>query len=271
MRVLAVIPARGGSKGIPRKNLRPFAGKPLLVWSVEAAFASALITDVVVSSDDPEILALARTALQEAQEAEERALEAVWTRHRMAACLDRREAPGRPTARRWRALERPAELATDEAPTDPVLIHALEECGPADVVVLLQPTSPLRRRGLVDAVVAATVGADSAFTAVPGHFGWQLVCGEMRCTAPRRPRRQDMAPEERLWLEDGSVFACRARGLVETGQRLHGHIAIVETDPRDLVDLDDPWQWAEAESLWERRWRAGEDALTERRLRALAV
>ena len=104
MDVLGLIPARGGSKGIPRKNLAPVGGKPLLTWTVEAAQEASELTRVVVSTDDDEIAAEAGVEV----------------------------------------LRRPAELAADDTPMLDVVRHTVAELSP-DVVVLLQPTSPLRR------------------------------------------------------------------------------------------------------------------------------
>ena len=110
MKVIAIIPARGGSKGIPRKNLVNFLGKPLIEWSIEAALKSKYITDVVVSSDDDEILNLAKKQSE------------VLT------------------------IKRPIELAQDDSRTEPVLTHTLEVLKDKnfDYLILLQPTSPLR-------------------------------------------------------------------------------------------------------------------------------
>ena len=110
--ILAVTPARGGSKGVPRKNLHLVCGKPLIAWTIEAAQAAHRIDRYVVSTDDDEIAAVARRFGAE-------------------------------------VLVRPAELATDEADTLRVLQHALAH-GPVDTLVLLQATSPVRDAGLID-------------------------------------------------------------------------------------------------------------------------
>jgi CMP-N,N'-diacetyllegionaminic acid synthase len=116
-KVLAVITARGGSKGIPRKNIREIGGKPLIAWSIEAAKKSKYIDKLVLSSEDPEIISVAKGL----------------------GC----EAP----------FVRPKELAQDDTPgVDPVL-HALEKLEGYDYVVLLQPTSPLRSAGDIDACI----------------------------------------------------------------------------------------------------------------------
>lgn len=141
MTALGVIPARGGSKGIPRKNIRPIAGKPLIAWTIEAAKAAKRLDSFVVSTEDPEIAALAR-------------------------------AYGAPV------LERPAELATDTADTLDVLRHALR-ARPHDLVVLLQCTSPVRSSGLIDRCLEAfeRSGADCLGAVYPDRnfeFGREM-------------------------------------------------------------------------------------------------
>jgi len=125
---IGVIPARGGSKGVPRKNLRPLLGRPLIAWSIDAAKQSKLLDHFVVSTEDPEIAAVAR---QEGAE----------------------------------VLARPPELATDDATTKAVLQHVVEVLGPEELVVL-QPTSPVRVDHLVDRTIwrFLETGADTLAT-----------------------------------------------------------------------------------------------------------
>jgi CMP-N-acetylneuraminic acid synthetase len=127
MDVLGLIPARGGSKGIPRKNLAPVGGRPLLAWTVEAARAASELTRTVVSTDDDEIAAAAGIEV----------------------------------------LRRPEELAANETPMAAVVRHAIDELAP-DVVVLLQPTSPLRRGEHIDEAVRQLLesGADAVVSVV---------------------------------------------------------------------------------------------------------
>ncbi len=115
--ILGIIPARGGSKGIPRKNIRPMCGLPLIAWTIEAAKQSQLLDRFVVSTEDREIAAVARRYGAE-------------------------------------VLERPATLAEDDVISRDVIKHALLELD-ADVSVLLQPTSPVRDHDLIDRVVQA--------------------------------------------------------------------------------------------------------------------
>jgi CMP-N-acetylneuraminic acid synthetase len=116
MSLLGVIPARGGSKGIPKKNLMPIAGEPLISWSIQAALESNLLTDFVVSTEDAEISAASRSIGAE-------------------------------------VLTRPNHLATDSSTTMAVLQHVVKEMPDADAVLLMQPTSPIRSFNLVDQVI----------------------------------------------------------------------------------------------------------------------
>jgi CMP-N,N'-diacetyllegionaminic acid synthase len=129
--IVGLIPAREGSKGIPRKNLAPLAGKPLLAWTVEAAQKSATLTRTVVSTDWEEAAELARQLGVD-------------------------------------VLGRTPELAADDTPMLDVVRHALAELGRCDVLVLLQPTSPLRRAEHIDEAVRLLLesGADSVLSVV---------------------------------------------------------------------------------------------------------
>ena len=151
--ILAIIPARGGSKGIPRKNIRKFSGYPLIAWSIAAAKQSEMVTRVIVSTDDEEIAAVAR---------------------------------------QWGAetpFLRPAEFAQDKTTDLPVFEHALKwlaenEGYRPDIVVQLRPTSPIRPKNIVDAAVRILLqhaDADSVRGVVPAgqnpHKMWTLPTG----------------------------------------------------------------------------------------------
>ena len=124
--VLALVPARGGSKGLPRKNVLPLCGKPLIAWSIEAARRSRYVDRIIVSSDDQEILDAARGAGAEVP------------------------------------FVRPPALATDEASSMDVALHALDAVGQSyDYLVLLQPTSPLRRAEDIDGCLEACLKYDA--------------------------------------------------------------------------------------------------------------
>lgn len=115
--VIAIIPARGGSKGLPRKNILALGGKPLIAWAIEAAQASQYLDRVILSSDDDEIISVAASF----------------------GC----EVP----------FKRHLSLAADDTPSSEVVIDALERCSGYDLVVLLQPTSPLRTAEDIDKTI----------------------------------------------------------------------------------------------------------------------
>ncbi|AWW73146.1 CMP-N-acetylneuraminic acid synthetase [Erythrobacter sp. KY5] len=209
MKVLAIIPARGGSKGLPGKNLRILAGKPLIVWSIQHAVNSEAITDVVVSTDSPEIAAVARGCGAEVP------------------------------------FLRPAHLATDTAPTEPVMLHALcamENMGRSyDCVALLQPTSPLRANEMSARALAQLKAeeADSLLTVTESHaFFWRQSPVRALYDVANRPRRQDIPSEKRHYRETGSLYLTRRDVLVREGNRLGGKIALLETREEEGFEID---------------------------------
>lgn len=229
VRVLAVIPARVGSKRLPMKNFRQCAGKPLLAWSVEAALQAGIPPDDVVVSTDSHHFGRLMATIYGVQH-----------------------------------LNRSPELATDEALTDPVLretVHGVSGPMP-DLVVLLQPTVPVRRPYLVRECIdrLQATGADSLLTAYPLHFVWwredsyidkmggayTMGAAKWRSQCPRRPRRQDMVARELMYHEDGSVYVCRSRLLLEEGKRLGGHVELFETERTVDIDTEEDFRAAEA-------------------------
>jgi len=219
---LAVIPARGGSKGIPGKNGRVVAGRSLLAWSVAHARASARIDRVVVSTDAEDLAELARQAGAEVP------------------------------------FLRPAALATDDAPTEPAVIHAVEQLAAdgyrPDAVVLLQPTSPVRLPGRIDRAVAQyeAEGADSLVGVTEIHpFTWRATPeGAAASYDPaHRPRRQDLAPEDRRFVENGSIYITATDLLLRTGCRLGGRVALHPMDPVEGIDVDDETHLVAVEAL----------------------
>lgn len=189
---LALIPARGGSKGIPGKNLRPVAGVPLLARSVQAAQAAERVGAIWVSSDDGQIGSLAEQA------------GASW-------------------------LRRPADLAGDQASSEAALIHALEhlaERGPLPpIFVFLQCTSPFTTGRQIDQVVRAleaSTTANMAFSVVPWHgFLWSTDAqghgvGVNHEASQPRQRRQELPP---TYLETGAIYAMRTAAFLQHGHR----------------------------------------------------
>jgi CMP-N,N'-diacetyllegionaminic acid synthase len=215
MQVVGLIPARGGSKGIPRKNLAQLAGKPLLQWTVEAALAAETLARVVVSTDDEEIAAA-------------------------AGC---------------EVLARPPELATDDTPILDVVLYVLGRVGPVDAVCLLQPTSPLRRAEHVDGAVRLLEqsGADAVVSVVPVPHQF-LPASLMRLEAERVVPLDPSAPTRRqdkavLYARNGpAVLVVRAAALAERGL-YGGDVRPYEMAPEDSVDVDGPFDLVVAEAL----------------------
>lgn len=219
--VLAVIPARGGSKGVPGKNLAPVGGLPLVARAVRACLAARLVTCVVVSTDDAAIAEEARAAGAE-------------------------------------AVPRPAALAGDTASSEAAVLHAMDAHQalhggePPGVVLLVQCTSPFLTAQDVDAVAAAVVegGADSALTVAPFHgFVWRdAEAGGTGVNHDKafRPRRQDR-PQD--LLETGAAYAMRADGFRAAGHRFFGRTALVRTDPARVLEIDEPDDLARARAL----------------------
>ncbi|MFF8607438.1 cytidylyltransferase domain-containing protein [Streptomyces sp. NPDC015346] len=220
--VLAVIPARGGSKGVPAKNLAPVAGSPLVSRAVRACLGARLVTDVVVSTDDAEIAAAARAAGAE-------------------------------------AIHRPAAIAGDTATSESAVLHAMDAFEAAqgrrvDVVLLVQCTSPFLTPAEVNgAVEKITSGeADTALTVAPSHgFLWRETADAtgahgVNHDKAHRPRRQDRQPE---YLETGAVYAMAAEGFRTHGHRFFGTTGLVVTDPARVLEVDDPHDLARARAL----------------------
>lgn len=224
-RVLAVIPARAGSKGIPNKNLKPFAGLPLLVHSLKCAALCPSISRVVVSTDGEEISNMARQYGADVP------------------------------------FLRPPELAGDDVAMWPVLQHALaqvEELGGSryDVLVLLDPTSPTRLPEDVEAVVAALHDqpkADLALTVSEPHFSpyWHMmVTGPDGFGQPLLPgarqikRRQECPP---TFFINGLAYAYRTDFLRQQASWADGNFLMIATPETRAISIDTPdeFEWAD--------------------------
>ncbi len=209
MSTLAVIPARGGSKGVPRKNVRILGGRPLITYTIEDARTAVLVNRVVVSTDDIEI---------------------------------------KEVSLRWgvEVVDRPAEIAGDKASSETALLHVLDvlemkEGYVPDVIVFLQCTSPLRRPHDVDDAIRLFIDRkyDSVFSAMATHhFRWQQrgdVMARVNFPVVKRPMRQDMETE---YVENGSIYVMTSRLLRETGLRLGGRIGCHEMPLLYSLDMD---------------------------------
>ena len=216
VRVLGLIPARGGSKGIPGKNLAPLCERPLIAWTIGAACAASTLDRVVVSTDSDEIAATARELGAD-------------------------------------VLERPAELARDGTPMRDVLLHALEELGRPEVLVLLQPTSPLRRAEHVDAGVALLreSGADSVVSVVEVPHRYRpgsLMALEGDRLVPLGPGPATRQGKPVVYARNGpAVLVLRSDRI---GDDLYGgDCRPYVMEPRDSIDVDEPFDLELAELL----------------------
>ena len=203
--IFGVIPARGGSKSIPQKNVRQVCGKPLIAWTIEAAQQSVLLDRWVVSTEDPEIASISRLYGAE-------------------------------------ILNRPPQLATDTTPTLHVLKHALNHVS-ADIVVLLQPTSPIRSSGLIDRCIRQfqNTQADSLATG--------FMCKYQEYALGNNLRRQDRAG---FFYDDGNVYVLRA-AMVSAGEQFGEKIEHVLLDREQNIEVDDFFELWLAEKVLERR------------------
>lgn len=225
MHILAIIPARGGSKGIPRKNIRLLNGKPLIAYTIEQARQTPAISRVVVSTDDAEIGAVAQ----------QYGAEVVW---------------------------RPAEISGDTASSESALLHVLDylaqtEGYEPELVVFLQCTSPLRRENDIGQAVETLLEeqADSLLSLTRfGHFLWHVPDGRLASLNfdyTNRPRSQNLPP---LYMENGSIYVLKPWVLRQFGNRLGGRIAYHEMDPLSAVDIDTPADFALCEAIMISAW-----------------
>jgi N-acylneuraminate cytidylyltransferase len=194
IQTIAIIPARGGSKGIPHKNIYPFNGKPLICWNIAAALEAETITNVLVSTDDAEIAAISKEA---------------------GASV----------------IMRPDALSTDIASSEQALIHALKSLKQTpELTVFLQCTSPLTQSVDIDHCIKKLLEtkADCAFTATESHrFLWKNPDNAtgVNHKITERKRRQEL---EKEYAENGAVYVMRTTGFLQTQHRFFGKTVISE-------------------------------------------
>ncbi len=229
--VLAIIPARGGSKGIPHKNIRNFAGYPLIAYSIAAAKQSETVTRVILSTDDEEIADVARDCGAETP------------------------------------FMRPPEFAQDNTLDLPVFQHALQwlsdrEGYHPDIVVQLRPTSPIRPRSIVDEAVRMLLDhpeADSVRGVVPAgqnpHKMWRVDPNTHQMKSllavdgivePYNAPRQILPP---IFWQTGHIDAVRPSAILEKGSMSGSTILGLLIDPRFTVDIDNLYDWQRYEYL----------------------
>ena len=204
-KTILIIPARGGSKNIPRKNLRPLNGKPLIYYSIKAALQSKSVNRVVVSTEDKEIALFAK---------------------RFGANV----------------LSRPLSLSSDDIALDPVVIHAVNACEKYwnvrySYVVTIQPTSPLISSIDIDSIVTRLMNssADTIISVCEDkHLRWKLSDGEIKPDYKKRVNRQFL-PDQ--YKETGAIIACR-RNILKTNTRIGKTVHLHLVDSEKSIDID---------------------------------
>lgn len=229
MRVLAIIPARGGSKGVPGKNIKLLSGKPLIEYTTEVAQQSKLLTKVVVSSDDDKIIEVAKNTGVEVP------------------------------------FKRPSNLSEDETPTLPVIKHALayyKNIGEEfDAICLLQVTSPFRTVDFLDNALQKFIneGADSLISVqkVPHEYNphWTFELneeGNLKIATGEDiiiSRRQDLPT---TYHRDGSIYITKTSVILEKNSLYGNTIAYIESKEKNFVNIDTLRDWGKAEEIIKR-------------------
>jgi CMP-N,N'-diacetyllegionaminic acid synthase len=224
-KIVAIIPARGGSKGVPGKNIKFLGGKPLIAYTIEAAKRCSLIDRVIVSTDDNEIAEVAK---------------------RYGA-----EVP----------FKRPKELAGDMVPTEPVLTHAVEwleknESYKTDIVVFLQSTDIPRTKGLIEKVIKRLLDDDSLDSVFVGtetrknywrekDGNWQRLASDIPPYGPRQ-----LKPS--LYREDTGLACATRVKFIKQGRRVGDKIDIIVNSSEFSIDINEPIDFWLAEKYWEK-------------------
>lgn len=212
MKILSIIPARGGSKGIPHKNLKMLAGSPLVSWSIRAARQSEFINRIIVSTDDKMI---ADIAIKYGAE----------------------------------CIERPIHISDDTASSESALLHVLEtlkvkENYQPDLIVFLQCTSPLTQAEDIDACIRKLIDekADTATTMTEFHyFVWKKnIDGSVDGINHDKSIRQRRQDREKQYLETGAVYVMKADGFLKHKHRFFGKVVLSEMPTERVHEIDEP-------------------------------
>jgi N-acylneuraminate cytidylyltransferase len=217
---LIIIPARGGSKGVPRKNLRTVGGHPLIEWSIRSGQESHHSKAVVVSTDDDEIAQIAT----------------------LAGSL---------------VVSRPAHLATDTSQTELTIAHVLDVVTDADSyshIVLLQPTAPIRRVGLVDQAIEKMTHdcSDSLVGVVESSpFIWKGSTGNAspEYDVTQRPMRQSFAASDLSYRETGNIYITTADAFRNSGCRVSSKTSLFVLNTAEGLDIDTEFDIELADTL----------------------
>ena len=218
--VVAIIPARGGSKGIPKKNILPLAGKPLIAYTIEASINSGVINKTIVSTDSEEIANVSKEYGAE-------------------------------------IIERPEELSGDTASSESALHHAIETLEKQnyspDIIVFLQCTSPLREASVIKEAVNKVLNEDydSALSAFESfrYFG-ELKDNKYIPFRKERKRRQEMTP---WYCDNGAVYVVKKEIFVKENNRYGGKIGLVIMSEEDSLEIDNLFEAKFIEEIIKRK------------------
>jgi N-acylneuraminate cytidylyltransferase len=235
--IIAIIPARGGSKSIPKKNIKLLSGNPLIAYTIENAKNSRSINRVVVSTDDDEI----------AQVSKKYGAEIVW---------------------------RPSELSGDTAASEDALLHTLSHYEKSvgyfpEILVFLQCTSPLTLPEDINGTIKALVdeNADSALAVSPFHYYlWEKSsdgnANGINHDKSVRHMRQDRKPQ---YIETGAIYVMRVDGFKKTGHRFFGKTVMYVMPPERCLEIDDPFDLEIAEFLLKKNRTLQKDSVVIRK------
>jgi len=222
-KTVAIIPARGGSKGVPRKNIRLLAGKPLIAYSIEASLNSKFIDRTIVVTDDKDIASIARKYGAE-------------------------------------IIDEPAELAGDTAKMEPVLQYAvktLEKEGYSpDLIVLLQPICPLRDKDDVDNAIKTLLEAKAdSLVSVYDFFPYFLWDKKEKFAVPLNynPKKRPLRQERKFYRENGSIYVFKKEILMNKNSRLGGKMVTYEMPEENSFDTDTEFSFWLVEQIIKRK------------------
>ena len=198
MKTVALILARGGSKEVPKKNIRLLSGEPLISYSINTAKYSN-VDEVWVSTDNKAIKGIS-------------------------------------IGLGAKVIDRPIEFATDESPSEDALLHFAENVD-FDILVFMQPTSPLVRPSYIDEGLNLMKDYDSVFSVYKEHWlpRWDMEINPIDFDNNNRPRRQD---KESVYVENGAFYITTKEKLLESKARVSGNIGVVEMKMQDSFQID---------------------------------
>ena len=221
MKTVALIPARAGSKGLPEKNIRYIAGKPLIAWSIEQALVSHRVSEVFVSTNSPKIAAISKN---------------------YGAIVP---------------FLRPNSISGDVATTESAVIHfcdyMLRHGKRFENILLIQCTSPVRAKERFDDAISVFLenSYDSLVSVAASHrFYWK----DLRCPTPMydyrtRPRRQDILEKDKAYFETGSFYIFKRDKFLNEKNRICGNVGLYETPENEMFDIDGITDFSICESL----------------------